>query len=69
VVTYYDKLISKYPIVFIEGGLAEDDWEGWKILTQQLGRKIQLLGDDIFATNPKIVAEGRGGYCIPFSSR
>jgi enolase len=57
-VTYYGKMISKYPIVSIEDGLAEDDWEGWKILTEQLGRKIQLVGDDIFVTNPKIVAEG-----------
>ncbi|HYA27094.1 MAG TPA: phosphopyruvate hydratase, partial [Thermodesulfovibrionales bacterium] len=57
-VTYYDKLISKYPIISIEDGLAEDDWEGWKVLTEQLGKKIQLTGDDIFVTNPKIVAEG-----------
>jgi enolase len=57
-VTYYDKMISKYPIVSIEDGLAEDDWAGWKILTEQLGGKIQLVGDDIFVTNPKIVAEG-----------
>lgn len=56
--SYYDKLISKYPIISIEDGLAEDDWEGWKILTKQLGRRIQLTGDDIFVTNPKIVAEG-----------
>lgn len=57
-VTYYDKLISKYPIVSIEDGLAEDDWEGWMVLTEQLGKKIQLTGDDIFVTNPRIVAEG-----------
>ena len=57
-VTYYDNLISKYPIISIEDGLAEDDWEGWKLLTEQLGKKIQLTGDDIFVTNPKIVAEG-----------
>jgi enolase len=57
-VTYYDKLISRYPIISIEDGLAEDDWDGWKILTKQLGKKIQLTGDDIFVTNPKIVAEG-----------
>jgi enolase len=57
-VAYYDKLVSKYPIISIEDGLAEDDWDGWKILTQQLGKKIQLTGDDIFVTNPKIVAEG-----------
>lgn len=57
-VSYYDKLISKYPIISIEDGLAEDDWEGWKVLTARLGKKIQLTGDDIFVTNPKIVAEG-----------
>jgi len=57
-VSYYDKLTSKYPIISIEDGLAEDDWEGWKVLTEQLGKRIQLTGDDIFVTNPKIVAEG-----------
>jgi len=57
-VTYYGNLISKYPIISIEDGLAEDDWKGWKVLTEQLGKKIQLTGDDIFVTNPKIVAEG-----------
>ncbi|MGD0886348.1 MAG: phosphopyruvate hydratase [Thermodesulfovibrionales bacterium] len=57
-VTYYDKMTSKYPVISIEDGLAEDDWKGWKILTQQVGKKIQLTGDDIFVTNPKIVAEG-----------
>jgi enolase len=57
-VDYYDNLTSKYPIISIEDGLAEDDWEGWKILTAQLGKKIQLTGDDIFVTNPKIVTEG-----------
>jgi enolase len=57
-VRYYDKLISKYPIISIEDGLAEDDWDGWQVLTKELGRKIQLTGDDIFVTNPKILAEG-----------
>jgi enolase len=57
-VDYYDNLISKYPIISIEDGLAEDDWEGWKTLTKELGKKIQLIGDDIFVTNPKIVAKG-----------
>jgi len=57
-VAYYDDLISKYPIISIEDGLAEDDWQGWKFLTQKLGKKIQLTGDDIFVTNPKILAEG-----------
>jgi len=57
-VAYYEKLTSNYPIISIEDGLAEDDWEGWKILTQKLGKKIQLIGDDIFVTNAKILAEG-----------
>jgi len=55
---YYNDLISKYPIISIEDGLAENDWEGWKFLTQELGKKIQLTGDDIFVTNPKILADG-----------
>ena len=57
-VGYYTSLISKYPIISIEDGLAEDDWDGWQILTKELGKKIQLTGDDIFVTNPKILAEG-----------
>jgi len=57
-VKYYANLISKYPIICIEDGLAEDDWEGWQILTKELGEKIQLTGDDIFVTNPRILAEG-----------
>jgi len=57
-VDYYASLVSKYPIISIEDGLAENDWNGWKILTKKLGEKIQLVGDDIFVTNPKIVAEG-----------
>jgi enolase len=57
-VKYYANLISKYPIICIEDGLAEDDWEGWEILTKELGDKIQLTGDDIFVTNPRILAQG-----------
>ena len=57
-VGYYANLISKYPIISIEDGLAEEDWDGWKIMTDELGKKIQLTGDDIFVTNPKILAEG-----------
>lgn len=57
-IEYYEKLISKYPIVSIEDGLSEDDWEGWKKLTQKLGNKIQLVGDDLFVTNAKILAQG-----------
>lgn len=51
-------LVAKYPVISIEDGLAENDWNGWKILTKQLGGKIQLVGDDIFVTNKKILAEG-----------
>jgi enolase len=57
-VKYYANLISKYPIISIEDGLAEDDWDGWQILTNELGKKIQLTGDDIFVTNPRILAQG-----------
>ncbi len=49
---------SEYPIVTIEDGMAEDDWHGWKLLTQRLGNKVQLVGDDLFVTNPKIFKEG-----------
>ena len=57
-VDYYADLCSKYPIVSIEDGLSEDDWAGWKILTEKLGSKIQLVGDDLFVTNVNILAEG-----------
>jgi len=49
---------NQYPIVLLEDGLAENDWNGWKNLTKTLGNKIELVGDDIFCTNKKIVAEG-----------
>ncbi len=49
---YYSSLVEKYPILFIEDGLAEDDWEGWQLLTKKLGSKIRLIGDDLFVTNP-----------------
>jgi enolase len=49
---------DKYPIVSIEDGMAEQDWEGWELLTQRLGKKVQLVGDDVFVTNPRIFAEG-----------
>jgi enolase len=57
-VDYYVDLCAKYPIVSIEDGLSEDDWDGWKVLTEKLGDKIQLVGDDLFVTNEKILAEG-----------
>lgn len=57
-VAYYENLCNKYPIVSIEDGLSEDDWEGWKLLTEKLGNRVQLVGDDLFVTNEKILAEG-----------
>lgn len=57
-VAYYENLCAKYPIVSIEDGLSEDDWEGWKLLTDRLGSKVQLVGDDLFVTNEKILREG-----------
>jgi len=57
-VAYYENLCAKYPIVSIEDGLSEDDWDGWKLLTEKLGGKVQLVGDDLFVTNEKILSEG-----------
>jgi len=57
-VDYYEKLAGKYPIVSIEDGMAENDWDGWKLLTDKLGRKVQIVGDDVFVTNTKILKEG-----------
>ncbi len=57
-VTVYEKLAAAFPIVSIEDGMAEDDWEGWAEITRRLGRKLQLVGDDIFVTNPTRLAEG-----------
>jgi len=57
-VAYYADLCAKYPIVSIEDGLSEDDWEGWKIMTDELGDKVQIVGDDLFVTNVSILAEG-----------
>jgi len=57
-VSYYDNWIRQYPIVSLEDGLAEDDWEGWRILTEKLGERIQLVGDDIFVTNVKRLQRG-----------
>ena len=57
-VDFYEELIKSYPIVSIEDGLAEEDWEGWKILTEKLGSKIQLVGDDIFVTNTERIKKG-----------
>jgi enolase len=55
---YWSDLVSRYPIVSIEDGMAEDDWDGWTLLTRELGGKIQLVGDDVFVTNPQRLREG-----------
>src|SRR6056297_17660 len=55
---YLDGLVSSYPIVSIEDGMAEDDWAGWKLLTERMGRRVQLVGDDLFVTNTEILARG-----------
>ncbi len=57
-VDFYENLVNKYPIVSIEDGMAENDWEGWKLITDRLGKRVQLVGDDLFVTNPKILKEG-----------
>tara|TARA_B100000029_G_scaffold264069_1_gene260222 strand:+ start:4039 stop:5319 length:1281 start_codon:yes stop_codon:yes gene_type:complete len=55
---YLEDLCDKYPIISIEDGMAEDDWDGWRMLTKSLGEKVQLVGDDIFVTNPEILMKG-----------
>ncbi|WP_243371457.1 phosphopyruvate hydratase [Geotalea sp. SG265] len=57
-VDFYENLVNKYPIISIEDGMAENDWEGWKLMTERLGKRIQIVGDDLFVTNPKILKEG-----------
>jgi enolase len=57
-VDYLATLADKYPIISIEDGMAENDWDGWKLLTDRLGKKVQIVGDDLFVTNPKILREG-----------
>ena len=59
-VQLYAEWVKKYPIVSIEDGLAEDDWDGWQILTRELGKKVQLVGDDLFVTNTERLARGMG---------
>jgi enolase len=58
IVEYYVRLVDEYPILSIEDGVAEDDWEGWSLISRELGGKVQLVGDDLFVTNPKILARG-----------
>ncbi|MCX5779709.1 MAG: phosphopyruvate hydratase [Firmicutes bacterium] len=63
-VEYYTGLVSKYPLISIEDGLGEDDWEGWKLLTDRLGSTVQLIGDDLFVTNTERLARGiKEGIC------
>lgn len=57
-IAFYSDLVDRYPIISIEDGLAENDWAGWKLMTQELGDKIQIVGDDLFVTNTKILKEG-----------
>lgn len=57
-VDYYAKLVADYPIISIEDGMSEDDWDGWKLLTDKLGGKVQLVGDDLFVTNPLRLKDG-----------
>ena len=57
-VAFWSDWVRQYPIISIEDGLAENDWDGWKLITKELGKKIQLVGDDLFVTNPKIFARG-----------
>jgi enolase len=57
-VAFYEDLVNRYPIISIEDGMAENDWDGWKLLTEKLGQRIQIVGDDLFVTNTKILKEG-----------
>ncbi|HHY45768.1 MAG TPA: phosphopyruvate hydratase [Firmicutes bacterium] len=57
-VEFYERLVEKYPIISIEDGLSEDDWDGWKLLTERLGNRVQLVGDDLFVTNTERIARG-----------
>ena len=57
-VAYYQRLVDHYPLVLLEDGMAQDDWEGWKRLNRQLGARIELVGDDLFCTNPALIARG-----------
>lgn len=62
-VDFYEYLVDKYPIVSIEDGLAEEDWDGWKVLTERLGKRVQLVGDDLFVTNTKRLEKGYRPWC------
>jgi enolase len=62
-VALYESWVNKYPLISIEDGLSEKDWDGWKHLTEKLGKKIQLVGDDLFVTNPEILKKGIKAKC------
>jgi enolase len=57
-VAFYERLVDRYPIVSIEDGMAENDWDGWVLLSRRLGSRVQLVGDDLFVTNPALITEG-----------
>jgi len=57
-IDFYEKLADKYPVISIEDGLSENDWKGWEAMTKRIGRRVQIVGDDIFVTNPEILAKG-----------
>jgi enolase len=57
-VAYYEDLVNKFPIISLEDGLNEEDWDGWKLLTERLGKRIQLVGDDLFVTNTERLSKG-----------
>jgi len=57
-IDFYERLIKKYPVISIEDGLSENDWKGWEVMTRRIGKKVQLVGDDIFVTNKEIFTEG-----------
>jgi enolase len=57
-VDYLEGLVDKYPLVSIEDGMAEDDWEGWQLLTSRVGKRVQLVGDDVFVTNEEMLRRG-----------
>ena len=57
-ISRYEAIVDRYPIVSIEDGLGEDDWAGWAMLTRRLGGRVQLVGDDLFVTNPAVIQQG-----------
>ena len=65
---YLAELVERYPIVSIEDGMAEDDWDGWKLLTDKLGSKCQLVGDDLFVTNVERLSRGHQATASPIRS-